>query len=164
MAPYDEDEIVQLITEIYQLHIKLCTIEADQIAFPPDGGHYFLHEETCASLRIDPVVVSLMKRLPYPKEREMQLEFCLLPGGCPLVYTHYQDIYAGRDTENAPMFGMEPLDLTYTLPHDVAITICCHRDGYSTILDTKESKLCRSNRDFPLAQVFIQTRSDSTTS
>lgn len=67
MAPYDEDDIVQLITEIYQLHIKLCTIEADQVAFPPDGGHYFLHEETCVSLRIDPIVVSLMKRLPYPK-------------------------------------------------------------------------------------------------
>ncbi|KAK6223281.1 hypothetical protein LQW54_000398 [Pestalotiopsis sp. IQ-011] len=139
MAPYDEDEIVQLMTEIYQLHIKLCTIEADQVAFPPDGGHYFIDEETCASLRIDPVVVSLMKRLPYPKKRETQVEFCLLPGGWPLVYTHYQDIYAGRDTENAPIG--ERLDFNYTLPHDIALTLFGHRDGYSTILDTKESRL-----------------------
>ncbi|KAF3026674.1 hypothetical protein E8E14_014587 [Neopestalotiopsis sp. 37M] len=78
MTDYDEDTIVQLITELSHLLIKLCTIEEDQVAFPPDGGHR-INEELCESLHIDSAVVSLMKRLPYPKKHTVRI-YCLMNG------------------------------------------------------------------------------------
>ncbi|KAF7529695.1 hypothetical protein G7054_g9775 [Neopestalotiopsis clavispora] len=140
MVAYNEDTIVELVTEIYQLQIKLCAIEADQIAFAPDGGHH-INVELCESLHYSPAAVSLMKRLPYPKKQEMQLDISLLPEGFPLVYTHDSDIYNGRDPEYAPSGGLIPLRLDFLLPQDVALTLMYTRDGVSHILDTQDGKL-----------------------
>ncbi|ETS76493.1 hypothetical protein PFICI_11880 [Pestalotiopsis fici W106-1] len=140
MGAYDENTITQLVTEIYQLQIKLCAIEADQVAFPPDGGHD-INVELCESLHYSPAVISLMKKLPYPKKREMQLDISLLPQGFPLVYTDDLDIELGRDPQNAPSGGLEPLRLDFLLPQDVALTLMYTRDGVSHILDTQDGKL-----------------------
>lgn len=140
MAPYDEEIIVKLFEELYHLLITLCAIEEHQISFPPAGGHS-INVELCTSLHIDAAVISLMRNIPYPKERETQLYFCLFPDGHPFIYVDDGDIFRGRDPDHAPADGTVPLRLNYVLLQDIAFTFPSTRDGLSVILDTKESKL-----------------------
>ncbi|KAK2595886.1 hypothetical protein N8I77_013677 [Diaporthe amygdali] len=63
-TPYDEDEIVGLVTELYELLVKLAYIGRDHITWPPSGGHA-INEDSCRELQVAPEVISLLKRLPY---------------------------------------------------------------------------------------------------
>lgn len=62
-TPFNEDEIVSLVTELYQLLIKLAYIDRDHIAWPPPGGHA-ISEDLCRELQVVPEVIWLLKRLP----------------------------------------------------------------------------------------------------
>lgn len=138
MTAYNEDTIVRLITELYHLHIRLCTIEDEEVAWPPVGGHR-INVELCKSLHLDDTVISLLKRLPYLKDLEKQLYFCLFPGGFPYVYTYDRDLRSGRDPQWND-FNDEAFRPDWLLPHDFAFTFRNGLYGSSTILDTKESQ------------------------
>ncbi|ROW03460.1 hypothetical protein VSDG_01288 [Cytospora chrysosperma] len=81
-TPYDEDEVVAFVTELYELLIKLAYLGRDQITWPPDGGHA-INENLCCELQIEPGVVSLMKRLPYV-DGDFRYSIHLFPRSEPL--------------------------------------------------------------------------------
>jgi hypothetical protein len=66
IEPYDEDEIVSAMKAIYDILIQLDQITPDQLVYPPASGHS-INTELCESLNLEPAVISLMKRLTYPK-------------------------------------------------------------------------------------------------
>lgn len=61
---YDEDVIVNLITEIYKVLLKLGPMDNSTMAWPPPEGHQLKLSTLPANVSIDPPVLSLMKRLP----------------------------------------------------------------------------------------------------
>lgn len=132
--------IIELLKELYHLLIALCAIEEHQISFSPTSGHS-INVRLCTSLHIDAVVISLIKKIPYLKQREAQLQFCPFPHGHPFVYIDDEEISRGRDPDRTPADGIPPLRLDYLLPHDIAFTFPSTPDDSSVILDTKESKL-----------------------
>jgi hypothetical protein len=131
---YNEDEIVALIVEIYNLYILFGYLLASQVDWAPEGGHPF-NEALCNELGIAASVVSLMKRLPYAKEwmyGHSSMEFHMFPVSPTYRYLNDEHLHAGR---NANMFGQDK----QILPRDIALTDTMTY-GTSIILDTEESK------------------------
>jgi len=79
-AVYNELQIVDLITEYYQLLFSLCYLSANDVDFPPPEGRK-IDDEFCDSLDLVPEVRSLMRRLPCPCEEGVMLEHQMfIPG------------------------------------------------------------------------------------
>ena len=135
--PYSEEAIVSAMTALYQFLIDLDIIRPDQITFAPEAGHS-ISTELCESLHLDPKVISLMKWLPYPIDRQASWEFDLLDESRTPPYTDDNDIKDGRDPD-FPGIGDGPR-LDYLAPTDIALTIG-GRYGVTLVLDTQES-LC----------------------
>lgn len=94
---YDENEIVGFVTKLYELLIKLAYLGRNQITWPPDGGHA-INGELCRELRIEPEVVSLMKRLPYV-DGDLRYSVHLFPNSEPLSYLQDGDVQRSRDPD-----------------------------------------------------------------
>lgn len=136
--PYDEEAIISSMKTIYDLLLNLQYLKLDEIIYPPPSGHA-INEELCRSLNLDDRVISLMQRLPCPRDIETSTDFNFIEETrCP-VYLDDEDIKESRDPENDG--SPEELRLDYLLPTDIALTIGM-RYGKSLVLDTKESRCC----------------------
>ncbi|CZR66790.1 uncharacterized protein PAC_16691 [Phialocephala subalpina] len=137
-TPYDENEIVDLITELYELLVKLACFPPDEVTWPPEPGHQ-INEVLCEELHLDPAVTSLMKKLPY-LDSDLRGQVHLFPGSEPYSFLKDGDILESRDPENLPPRpGKESkLRLDYLLPHDVALAHNL-RYGMTLVLDTKDN-------------------------
>ncbi|ROV86863.1 hypothetical protein VMCG_10809 [Cytospora schulzeri] len=115
-TPYNEDEFVGLVTNLYELLIKIAYLGRDQITWPPGGGHA-INEDLCRELQIKPEVVSLMKRLPYV---DGDFRYCihLYPQSEPLSYLQDDDVERSRDPDGGP----GRLRRDYILPCDIPLT------------------------------------------
>lgn len=134
-TPYNEDTIVKIINEIYNVYLQLNYAPQRGIVFPPQGGHD-INEHLCRELGLDPAVILLMKRIPYPVASGYAWEIPFAPYSRAFVYLEDDEIRAGRDPEQADM--LEELRLDYLLPHEIALT-CSIDESTTWVLDTKES-------------------------
>lgn len=138
-TPYDEDTIVGIIHDIYTVFIELCYLEEDDVIWPPPGSQgHSIDEALCHVLGIEPRVISLMRRLPYPRQNLEQWPF-LVPSA-PIFYSYLdpESIHLGRDTMSNPNFESD-LDENYVQSQDLVLT---NGDNFfiTLILDTKESE------------------------
>ncbi|KAJ5219688.1 hypothetical protein N7468_008892 [Penicillium chermesinum] len=138
---YDEETIVNQVTTIYNLLLKLSYFSPAQVIFPPEGGHN-INEELCHSLHIAPQVISLMKRIPYPTDGYHKP---ILWQSRAFEYLDDREIRNGRDPELTDAADDDELRLDFLRPWEVALT-CWLDDGISVILDTK-SKSANYKRD-----------------
>lgn len=142
--PYNEETIVNLITEWYSLLISLAYLHPTQVIYPPHD----INERLCKSLGIDDMVISLMRKIPYVDgpfadiqkregldEGETVYGCHVFPGSMAYSFLRDDDIVEGRDPENGGVGGVR---LNYLRSHDVALSHCL-RDGMILILDTKAS-------------------------
>lgn len=134
-TPYNEAEIVFLITELYKILVKLAYIPYEAVTWPPESGHE-INEELCTQLGINPAVISLMEQIPHVNSDDHH-GFHLFPRSEAYSFLRDDDIIESRDPEN---FANE-LRLYYILSHDVALSHNM-RDGMTLVLDTKASTFC----------------------
>lgn len=135
--PYEEDIIIDLMVEIYHILILLYYIDVVDVVFAPPEGHP-IDEPLCAELGIDERVVSLMKRLPYFRNRRKARPI-FPPSVSPLIYTNADHIRASRSPLN---LGLEPEDQdnSYILPQELPLFAGSTRD-WSWILDVSENTI-----------------------
>lgn len=132
-TPYNEDEIVSLITELYELLVKLAYIGRDDITWPPSGGHA-INEDSFRELQVAPEVISLLKRLPYVDENFRHV-LHLFPNSEPLSYLQDSDVERSRDPAAYPHRPRRD----YILPHDIPLTGPGDEGPYF-VLDVRESR------------------------
>jgi hypothetical protein len=142
IEPYSEEAIVSSMTALYNILIDLGVINSDDVVCPPPGGHS-INIKLCDTLHLNPRVVSLMKRLPYPTTLQTSLNFDLLEDTRAPNYTIDSEIEDGRDPDGVGT--RDDKRLAYLAPTDIALTIG-GLYGTLLVLDTRES-LCIS---FPL--------------
>ncbi|KGO39831.1 hypothetical protein PEX1_010030 [Penicillium expansum] len=133
-SSYDEETIVTQITTIYNLLVKLSYFSSDQVTFPPEGGHS-INEELCHSLHIAPLVISLMKKIPYVVDGYHKP---IMWQSRAFEYLLDEEIRNGRDPELTGVADDDGLRLDFLRPWEVALT-CWLDDGSSVILDTKSN-------------------------
>lgn len=139
-TPYNEDEIVAIVTEIYKLMVKLCYVSSDAITWPPSVGHK-INMTLCEELHLDPSVVLLIKHLPYPRDLDNALKMDLSPFSRPYCYLDDGELRCSRDPERV-LHRCRP---DYLLPTDLALSFN-PRDGMSVVIDTKESGCIHETR------------------
>ncbi|KAJ5725000.1 uncharacterized protein N7483_006357 [Penicillium malachiteum] len=134
--PYSEDTIVNIISDIYRIYLQLNYISDWQVTWAPPGGHN-INQALCEELHIDPVVISLMKRLPY-------FRFSRIASDIEFIYrwsrafTYLQD-YEIRGGHDPNRFEYDDPRPDFLLPYEIALT-CSTDEGCHLTLDTKESK------------------------
>ena len=93
-TPYDEDAIVDIVTELYDVLVQLCYISSYDIARSSSTGEHAINETLCKMLHLEPTVVSLMKWL---SERHPNgIEYGPFPSPVPIA----TEIRDGRDHKN----------------------------------------------------------------
>lgn len=132
-TPYNEDEIVGLVTELYELLVKLAYIDRDHITWPPHGGHA-INEDLCRELQVALEVISLLNRLPYVDEKNCPYSPHLFPNSEPLSYLQDSDVERSRDPTAYPHKPRRD----YILPHDIPLTGPGDEGPY-LVLDVKDS-------------------------
>jgi hypothetical protein len=133
---YDEAKIVSLFTEIYKLQHLLCYYPDQSVIYAPPTGHQ-IDEATCDRVKLSSAVISLMKKIPYPKDsEEIAYSYPFINHSTAAVYTEVECIIAGRDPENYNLG--KPLRADVFKPSEIALTFA-KRDGVNIILDTNES-------------------------
>lgn len=131
--PYNEQEIVALVTEYYHLLFSLCYVSVDEIDFPSPEGRE-VDEALCRSLQLTPEVISLMRHLPCPCSEGIMLEYDLfVPQSFANSFVDSKLIELGRDPEIAERTN-------YLKPTDIALTIMGDEGAY-IVLDTAKSNL-----------------------
>jgi hypothetical protein len=128
---YDEQKVIDLVTEYYQLLFSLCYLSADDVDFPPPEGRE-IDPELCESLGLTPEVISLMRRLPCPREEGVMLGYQMfIPGSFANSFVNNKLIELGRDPEIA-----ERLD--FLAPAHIALSIM-DDEGACLVLDSARS-------------------------
>ncbi|KAL3426959.1 hypothetical protein PVAG01_00468 [Phlyctema vagabunda] len=130
-TPYDEDEIIEIITEITRIAISLGTLREDEVMWSTP-----VNETLCRELSIDAAVISLIRRLPYtPSAFGIYLEsYTSL-----LDYSDDEVLRYSRAQENIPPIDL-PEGQPKILPHEVCIADG-DRDSPQLYLDTKENTI-----------------------
>jgi hypothetical protein len=131
--PYNESQIITLITQYYHLLISLSYIHPTYIDFPPPCGRQ-ISPTLCTSLNLTPQAISLMKHLPCPIDEHVMLdnEF-FLPNSLGSSFCSERLIRMGRDPEIA---GEREGWLGGS---DVAVTVLGD-EGICVVVDTAKSK------------------------
>lgn len=134
--PHSEDTIVNIISDIYPVYLQLNYLSNWEVSWVPQESHN-INQALCEKLHLDPVVISLMKRLP-------SFRFSGISGDIELIYPYSREfvnledyeIRGGRDPDRFEFDEPRP---GFLLPHEIALT-CSMDEGIHVILDTKESK------------------------
>ncbi|KAF8863515.1 hypothetical protein BDZ45DRAFT_722290 [Acephala macrosclerotiorum] len=134
--PYDEQAIVSFLTKIYKFLLDLKYLKDEDIIHSPLSGHQ-INLQLCEFLHLDPRVISLMQRLPYPRTGEDVWRWELIHDSRTMNYLDEDDIKEGRDPEKA---GWDDPRLDFLLPTDITLTVG-GRYGTTLVLDTKENTI-----------------------
>lgn len=128
---YDENQIIDLVTEYYNLILSLCYLSAEEVDFPPPEGRR-IDEELCNSFNLTPEVISLMRRLPCPSAEGTMLEYeMFIPNSFANSFVDSKLIELGRDPEI-----LERSD--FLDPSHIALSIMGD-EGAWLVLDTTRS-------------------------
>ncbi|KAL3447878.1 hypothetical protein BJX65DRAFT_307555 [Aspergillus insuetus] len=114
---YIEDEIVQLLKDIYR--------------------HAMINSALCAELGLDAAVVSLMKRIPYFTDSSTSKYVEFFEYSRAIVYLEDEEVQGGRDPD---LFEVQEPRLDHLLPWEIAL-ICTGDEGKNVILDTRENTI-----------------------
>ncbi|KAL6229087.1 hypothetical protein BDW75DRAFT_225707 [Aspergillus navahoensis] len=133
--PYNEDEIVQLMKDIYRTYLQLNYIKRWELVWPPKDTGHAVNEALCEELGLDPAVISLMKRLPYFCDASTSKDIEFYIDSRAMVYLEDNEIRGGRDPS---LFAFQEPRLDHLLPHDIAL-ICEGDEGSNIILDVKNN-------------------------
>lgn len=129
--PYDESQIIALITEYYNLLFSLCYLTPEDIDFPPPKGRE-IDQTLCQSLNLAPEVVSLMRHIPCPCGEGIMFEHeLLIPMSHANSFVDEKLIECCRD----PEVGENKWFLKNT---DVALSVMGDEGRY-LVLDTAKS-------------------------
>ncbi|KAJ5261215.1 hypothetical protein N7478_011810 [Penicillium angulare] len=147
--PYSEDTVVNIISDIYRIYLQLNCISDWEVTWAPPRGHK-INQSLCEDLHIDPVVISLMKRLPYFRfsRTASNVEF-IYRWSRAFAYLQDYEIWGGRDPNRFEIDDDPRPD--FLLPHEIALT-CSTDEGCHSILDTKYpqiKKILQEQYDWP---------------
>ncbi|KAE8362899.1 hypothetical protein BDV27DRAFT_146575 [Aspergillus caelatus] len=134
--PYNEDTIVNVISDIYRIYLQLNYIFPTDVVWPSQEGHV-INEALCEELHLDSAVISIMKRLPYFRASELAADIPFTSLSRAFVYLEDDEIRDGRDPDR---FQDEGLRLGFLLPQEIALD-CSTNKGIYLILDTKENTI-----------------------
>jgi len=128
---YDGSQIIDLVTEYYNLILSLNYLSADEVDFPPPEGRE-IDQELCKSFDLTPEVISLMRRLPCPSAECTMLEYeMFMPNSFANSFVNSKLIELGRDPEM-----LERLD--FLAPSHIGLSIMGD-EGVWLVLDTARS-------------------------
>ena len=137
---YNEDEIIGLLTQIYNLMIALAYILPNEVSYPPaDTGRHALNTPLLRELGMNAQVISLLEHLPHVAQEELELWIW----SSPCNYFHDLQLRRDRDPygkippntvdgEGKPIALLGPAEITLTTP--------AYPDGNAWVLDTQASK------------------------
>ena len=137
--PYNESELVGLITDLYKLLIRLNHYTEEEIIFPPPGGHVLDTSRLTAESRIDVRLMSLMQNLPVPSA-----DLCkyIAPSGMqPVCYVDPIALALSRDI-NKTTYWAPPgaLDQSNALPTVLLLFEGQDPEEASLVLDIADSE------------------------
>ena len=69
------------------------------ITWPPSADGHVINEQLCRKLRLSPTVISLMKKIPYPKDIDYACRMELFP---------YSNPYAGETRSGCDPLWLRP--------------------------------------------------------
>ncbi|CEL09172.1 hypothetical protein ASPCAL12312 [Aspergillus calidoustus] len=96
-TPYNEDEIVNLMKELYKTFLRLNYIKRWEVIWPPKGTGHAINEVLCREIGLDQAVISLMKQLPYIKGSLVSMDIEVYKYSRAMVYLEDDEIRGGRD-------------------------------------------------------------------
>jgi len=139
MAPYNETEIVRLVSDIYTTLIRLGHLEDEEVAWAPPEGHTLDLFGLDDNARIDLRVISLMERLPYMKLSDYKP---LVLAMRPVNYLDHRDLALSRDIDKLEYweFPTHRLDTGNALPTELLLLQGQQSDDPCLILDVADSK------------------------
>ncbi|PYI35706.1 hypothetical protein BP00DRAFT_442494 [Aspergillus indologenus CBS 114.80] len=136
--PYNENTVVTLINEIYRTYQKLNYIAADELIWPPAETGHAINERLGAALHLDRAVISLMKRLPYPRTSRLAEAVPITPLSRAFVYLEDAEIRGGRDPER---YGhVDELRADVLRPREIALSGFAD-EGECLVLDVGENTI-----------------------
>ena len=142
---YNENEIIGLLTQIYNLMVTLAHILPHEVRYPPaDTGRHALNTPLLHELGMNAQVISLLEHVPHIRQDpafDMELWICssasdyfddvqLRRNRDP--YGTYWMFSDGVDGDGKPIALLGPAELTLTTP--------AYFDGNAWVLDTEASK------------------------
>jgi hypothetical protein len=138
---YDEDKIVSLWSEIFQLQQALEYYPSpDSIEHAPPEGHR-INLDTCEKLKLSPRVISLMKRLSYPRDFDTAHDFPTFERSVAIPYTQDDQIVFARDPDTCfSLNDEEEVNTEFLRPAEIALVVCLDEGGFHLILDTDASR------------------------
>ena len=92
-APFSIPNIASLLTEYYNLLIRICYYEPSEIAFSPHS----IDNELCSRLNLSAEVIELRKSIPFPADYDTSLNKLLYQSSRAYVFTEPEDVIACRD-------------------------------------------------------------------
>ncbi|KAJ5792250.1 uncharacterized protein N7503_008228 [Penicillium pulvis] len=142
--PNSEHTIVSIISDIYHVYLQLNVLSVWEVSWAPQEGHN-INQALCEKLHLDPVVISLMKRLPY-------FQFSGISGDIEFIHPYsrafdYLEDYEFRGGRDPDRFEFDEPRSDFLVPHEIALT-CSMDEGIHVILDTRE----RHNTNMELSQ------------
>jgi hypothetical protein len=142
-APFSIPNIASLLTEYYNLLIRICYYEPSDIAFPP---HPTIDNELCSRLNLSAEVIELMQSIPFPATYDTSLNKLLYQSSRAYVFTDPEDLVASRDPwVDSREIPEAEVNLATLQPWEVPIATAIHMDidfrGYITLLDTRNGTI-----------------------
>ncbi|KAJ7924406.1 hypothetical protein B0H13DRAFT_1978302 [Mycena leptocephala] len=129
-AAYNPDEVVSLITQLYELLVNMGHWPEGSIHYPPHTNPP-VNEELAVQLGYVPAAISLMNRLPYLTSRVNEHDSEIVSRTRFADYTREEDLREGRSPYPYQyMDGCPPID-PWLLP-----LMLPNRDGWHVMLDT----------------------------
>lgn len=139
--PFDADEIISLWTQLLELQVNIGYYPNDDcISFPPPEGRT-VNEALCQQLRLTDDVITLLKRLPCPKDFDEARDTEIVYDTMAVPFTEDEWILNSRDHERC-LYSDDDMPHRPDLlkPEELALLVATDEAGYHLILDTKASK------------------------
>jgi hypothetical protein len=136
---YNENEIVGLVTKIYQLMVALCYLNPHEVVYPPaDSGRHAMNTGLFREVGMNAQVISLLERLPHLR---LDFEVDLLTWSGPVDYFHDIAIQRCRfPHDDWNPYGEErpPPDLLG--PAEAVLWMRSNPEGDTLVIDTEASE------------------------
>ncbi|KAK3622640.1 hypothetical protein LTR56_014318 [Elasticomyces elasticus] len=115
-SSYDETEILDLFTDLYNILIRQGYLQADKVIWAPSEGHDITLSVLDDPDRLDPRIVSLMKKLPVGPDQA-----CIVPNMQSMHFMSPHELVRSRDIDKVVHWELQgppwpPLNQTNALP------------------------------------------------
>jgi len=138
--PFDAAKIIALWTKLFELQVDLGYYENNNaISFPPPEGRP-VDEALCQELHLSEEVITLLKRLPCPRNFDEAWETPIIYESFAIPLAENKWIRESRDPERCRLPEPDkPLRLDYLKPEELALVLFKDQAGHNLILDTKDN-------------------------